>query len=65
MNAANSTQTSPCAQAGTSAASDVASKAPRAAAFHRIFEKVCEQLNFNERERAWFRQLLKEELNEG
>lgn len=38
------------------------SKNPRVAAFQRIFEKVCEQLNFNERERAWFRDLLKDEL---
>lgn len=36
--------------------------AQRALAFQRIFEKVCEQLNFNARERAWFRDLLKDEL---
>ena len=40
------------------------SKNPRVAAFQRIFEKVCEQLNFNERERAWFRDLLKDELKQ-
>lgn len=39
-------------------------KNPRVAAFQRIFEKVCEQLNFNERERAWFRDLLKDELKQ-
>ncbi len=50
--------------AGNSAETATASesKNPRVAAFQRIFEKVCEQLNFNERERAWFRDLLKDEL---
>ncbi len=49
----------------TAIATSAECKNPRVAAFQRIFEKVCEQLNFNERERAWFRDLLKDELKQG
>lgn len=56
----NATAKPTSSNSNTDAAAPVSN--PRAAAFHRIFEKVCEQLNFNERERAWFRDLLREEL---
>lgn len=46
------------------AAVSTAKPVSKAAVFQRIFEKVCEQLNFNERERQWFRQLLAEELKQ-
>jgi hypothetical protein len=42
--------------------SQTSAQGARALAYHRVFVKVCEQLNFNEKERQWFRALLAEEL---